>query len=201
MNEIDFKIPLTKYFMGDENVALNFEFPFDYNKRRCDLLVSTDAEIIGIEIKSDIDNLSRLEEQLRSYYSCFNKVYVACGEKHYKEIRQIKGNFGIIYITKDALSIKRKAKVKKELNIIAILDMCDKASLEKITNIKSSNKSELIMMIVSKYTKNEIYAIHHQAIHEKVSKIYSTFMAEKGDVITREDITLLSLKSMNLGPI
>ncbi|HDS1238609.1 sce7726 family protein [Pluralibacter gergoviae] len=201
MNEIDFKIPLTKYFMEDKNVALNFEFPFDYNKRRCDLLVSSNEELIGIEIKSDIDNLSRLEEQLKSYYYCFNRVYVACGKKHYKEISQIKGNFGIIYITKDALSIKRKAKAKKELNIIAILDMCDKVSLEKITNLKSANKSELIMKIVSKYKKNEIYAIHHQAIHEKVSKIYSTFMSEKGDVITREDITLLSLKSMNLGSI
>ncbi|EAA8812187.1 sce7726 family protein [Salmonella enterica subsp. enterica serovar Agama] len=201
MNEIDFKIPLTKYFMGDENVVLNFEFPFDHNKRRCDLLISTGEEIIGVEIKSDIDNLSRLEDQLRSYYSCFNRVYVACGKKHYKAISKIKGNFGIIYITKNSLSIKRKAKAKKELNIIAILDMCDKTSLEKITNIKSSNKYDLIMSIVRKYTKNEIYAIHRQAIHEKVAKIYSTFMSEKGDVITREDITLLSLKSMNLGSI
>lgn len=201
MNELDFKIPLTEYFMGRKDIALNFEFPFDFNRRRCDLLISSYEELIGIEIKSDMDNLYRLEEQLKSYYTCFNKVYVACGKRHYKEISQIKGNFGIIFLTKDSLAIKRKAKIKKELNVISILDMCDKISLEKITNLKSSSKSDLIMSIISKYKKNEIYDIHRKAIYEKVSRIYNTFIAEKGEVITREDITLLSLKTMHLGTI
>ncbi|MBK0015678.1 sce7726 family protein [Kosakonia sp. S42] len=201
MNEIDFKIPLTKFFMAKDSVALNFEFPFDFNRRRCDLLIASDEEIIGVEIKSDIDNLYRLDEQLKSYYTCFNKVYVACGVRHYNEISKIKGNFGIIYITKENLTIKRKAKTRKDLNIIAVLDMCEKTSLEKITNMKSSSKADLIMGIISTYKKNEIYAIHRKAIYEKVSRIYDTFISEKGDVITREDITLLSLKSMNLGSI
>ena len=79
--------------------------------------------------------------------------------------------------------------------------MCDKISLEKITNLRSSSKSDLIMSIISKYKKNEIYDIHRRAIYEKVSKIYNTFISEKGEVITREDITLLSLKTMHLGTI
>lgn len=201
MNEIDFKIPLTKFFMADRSVALNFEFPFDFNRRRCDMLIAPQDEIIGIEIKSDIDNLYRLEEQLKSYYTCFNKVYVACGKRHYKEISKIKGGFGIIYITENTLIIKRKAKERKELNIISILDMCDKSYLEKCTGIKSSTKHELIMDIISTYNKNKIYSIYHKAIYDKVSRIYDIFMSEKGEVITREDITLLSLKSMNFGSI
>ncbi|HAU5635959.1 sce7726 family protein [Citrobacter amalonaticus] len=201
MNEIDFKIPLTKFFMTDSSVVLNFEFPFDFNRRRCDMLIASKNEITGIEIKSDIDNLYRLDEQLKSYYTCFNKVYVACGQRHYKEISQIKGSFGIIYITQDSITIKRKAKTKKELNIFSILDMCDKSSLEKSTGLKSSSKADLIMGIMSTYKKSEIYSIHHKAIYEKVSKIYDTFISEKGEIITREDITLLSLKSMSLGSI
>lgn len=201
MNELDFKIPLTNYFMQDSSIALNFEFPFDFNRRRCDLLVASPCEIIGVEIKSDLDNLDKLEEQLESYYKCFNKVYVACGQKHYNTISKLKGDFGIIYITRDNLEVKRKAKVRKRLSIFTILDMCDKALLEKWTGIKSTNKSDLIFLIEMKLSKSQIYTAHRNAIYEKVSRIFSAFISERGAVITHEDITLLSLKSMNLGSI
>lgn len=201
MNELEFKIPLVSFFNEMGTAVLNFEFPFDFNRRRCDLLVATKKDIIGIEIKSDIDNLDRLEDQLASYYKCFNLVYIACGNKHYNEIKKIKGRFGIIFISKDGLHIKRKAKHKKNLSILPILDMCDKPSLEKLSMLKSSNKNDLISLIISKYSNERIYSIHHSSIYEKVSRIYDAFLAEKGDVITAEDITLLSLKNMNLGPI
>lgn len=199
MNELDFKIPLTTYFAGDKSAALNFEFPFDFNRRRCDLLVSTCDSLIGVEIKSDLDNLDRLEDQLNSYYKCFNQIYVACGTKHYKKIRQMKGRFGIILISDGTLTVKRKAKIIKSLALIPILDMCDKISLEKLSNLKYQNKSDLIMSIINNFSKEEIYRIYHLSIHEKVSRVYNAFLSEKGDVITSEDITLLSLKSMNLG--
>ncbi|MND13817.1 hypothetical protein D3C80_39970 [compost metagenome] len=199
MNELDFKIPLTTYFGGDKSAALNFEFPFDFNRRRCDLLVSTRDSIIGVEIKSDLDNLDRLEDQLNSYYKCFNQIYVACGKKHYQQIRKMKGRFGIIFISDGTLEIKRKAKIIKYLSLMPILDMCDKISLEKLSNLKYQNKSDLIMTIINNFSKEEIYRIYHLSIHEKVSRVYNAFLSEKGDVITSEDITLLSLKSMNLG--
>lgn len=149
--------------------------------------------------KSDLDNLDRLEDQLNSYYKCFNQIYVACGKKHYQKIRQMKGRFGIILISDGTLTIKRKAKIIKSLTLMPILDMCDKISLEKLSNLKYQNKSDLIMSIINNFSKEEIYRIYHLSIHEKVSRVYNAFLSEKGDVITSEDITLLSLKSMNLG--
>lgn len=199
MNELDFKIPLTTYFGEDNSAVLNFEFPFDFNRRRCDLLVSTRDSIIGVEIKSDLDNLDRLEDQLSSYYKCFNQVYVACGKKHYQQVRKMKGRFGIIFISDGILKIKRKAKKAKTLALLPILDMCDKISLEKRTNLKAKNKTDLIMAIVNNYDKDEVYKIYYLSMYEKVSRVYNIFLSEKGDVITSEDITLLSLKSMNLG--
>lgn len=199
MNELDFKIPLTTYFGENTSAALNFEFPFDFNRRRCDLLVSTCELIIGVEIKSDLDNLDRLQDQLISYYKCFNQVYVACGKRHYQQISKMKGRFGIIFISDGTLQIKRKAKITKTLALMPILDMCDKVSLEKWSNFKAQNKPDLIMKIMNSFSKNEIYKIYHLSIYEKVSRVYDVFKSEKGDVITSEDITLLSLKSMNLG--
>ncbi|MCG1032943.1 sce7726 family protein [Bacillus amyloliquefaciens] len=200
MNELDFKIPLTTYFGENKLAALNFEFPFDFNRRRCDLLVATCNSIIGIEIKSDLDNLDRLVDQLSSYYKCFNEVYVACGKKHYPQISKMKGRFGIIFISEGTLQIKRKAKITKTLSLMPILDMCDKALLEKYSNLRAQNKTELIMKIINNCNKNDIYKIYYSSIYEKTSRVYDIFISEKGDVITSEDITLLSLKSMNLGP-
>ncbi len=199
MNELEFKIPLANYFSQDHEAALNFEFPFDFNRRRCDLLVASRKEIVGIEIKSDIDNLDRLEEQLFSYYKCFNRVYVACGKRHYKDISKINGRFGIIYISDNVLTIKRKARVKKNISILSALDMCDKTMLEKWSNLKSANKSALILNIINNFTSDEIYSIFRESVYGKVSRVYEAFLSEKGSVITSEDITLLSLKSMKLG--
>ncbi|AIW13004.1 sce7726 family protein [Vibrio tubiashii] len=63
------------------------------------------------EIKTEYDSLERLEEQLNSYCSVFDSVYVVCDEKHLdKIIETTPGEVGIIQLTKrNTLSPKRQA--------------------------------------------------------------------------------------------
>lgn len=63
------------------------------------------------EIKTQYDSLERLEEQLRSYCSVFDRVYVVCDEKHLDKVTELAPNeVGIIQLTKrSTLSTKREA--------------------------------------------------------------------------------------------
>ncbi|GMM87688.1 sce7726 family protein [Vibrio fortis] len=63
------------------------------------------------EIKTEYDSLERLAEQLDSYCSVFDSVYVVCDEKHLEKVAEITPNeVGIIQLTKrNTLSPKRQA--------------------------------------------------------------------------------------------
>jgi len=198
MDELDFKIKIMEFFGNSSDKIINFEFPFDYNKRRCDVLILENNTTTAIEIKSNVDKLTSLKEQLFSYYQAFNTVYVACGEKHIHEIKSMKGRFGIIYIDNNETKIIRKPKHRKILNGRMILDMLDKKFLAKETNIKVSNKQQLIERIINTYTPSEIQNIYYTVLKSKTTPIYNIFLKEKGGVITREDISLLTLKSTKL---
>lgn len=198
MNELEFKIKITEFFSSTSDNIINFEFPFDYNKRRCDVLILKNNTTTAIEIKSNIDNLTNLKEQLFSYYQAFNTVYVACGKKHISEIKSIKGRFGIIYIDNNEIKIIRKPRHRKILNSRMILDMLDKNLLANETKIKISNKQLLIEKILTTYTSSEIQNIYYAVLRKKTLPIYDIFLKEKGGVITREDIFLLTLKSTKL---
>ncbi|EFD5109224.1 sce7726 family protein [Escherichia coli] len=198
MDELSFKLKIANYFNETPDKIINFEYPFDYNKRRCDVLIVENDSVTAIEIKSNIDKLTNLKEQLFSYYQAFNTVYVACGDKHINEIKRIKGRFGIIYINNNEIKIVRKAKLKKTLNTRMILDMLDKTSLEKVIGIKMPTKQELIELILITYSQTEIQKIYYKTLKNKLSPIHKIFLKEKGKHITQEDIALLTLKSTRL---
>lgn len=198
MDELDFKIKIMGFFGNTSDKIINFEYPFDYNKRRCDVLIVGNDGTTAIEIKSNLDKLTNLKEQLFSYYQAFNTVYVACGEKHISEIKSIKGRFGIIYIDNNEIKIIRKPRFRKILNSRMILDMLDKTVLEKETNIKLLSKQQLIDEILLVYSPSEIQKIYYTVLKNKISPIYDLFLKEKGEHITREDIALLTLKSTKL---
>ncbi|WP_448310236.1 sce7726 family protein [Pantoea sp. PGP6] len=198
MDELSFKIEIMNFFGGTPQRIINFEFPFDYNKRRCDVLILDDEGTTAIEIKSNIDKLTNLKEQLFSYNQAFNTIYVACGEKHINEIKSIKGRFGIIFVDKINTRIVRKPRYRKLLNSHMILDMLDKSILEKETGIKLLSKQELIDDIIKRLSPLEIQSIYYKVLRNKISPIYNIFLKEKGALITREDIALLTLKTTKL---
>lgn len=49
----------------------------------CDLMAVTDI-LTGYEIKSDLDNFSRLSSQINAYDMFFNKNYIVVGAGHAK---------------------------------------------------------------------------------------------------------------------
>ena len=76
--------------------------------------------------------------------------------------------------------------------------MLDKSILEKETGIKLLSKQELIDDIIKRLSPLEIQSIYYKVLRNKISPIYNIFLKEKGALITREDIALLTLKTTKL---
>ncbi|WP_296221752.1 sce7726 family protein [uncultured Enterobacter sp.] len=198
MNEVNFKKELLSFFEIQGTWAINFEFPYDYNKRRCDVLCVSRDETLAIEVKSDIDKITNLKAQLDSYYKVFNSIYVACGKEHLASIKSIKGRFGIIFIDENGCRIIRKAKYRKFLDVHSILDMLDKKVLERVSGMSGKNKNDTIDLVLNTFSKEQVHNIYYNALYEKVIPIYRLYLKEKGGEVVDDDITLLSLKTMIL---
>jgi len=60
-----------------------------HGEARIDLAVIDEGLIHGYELKSDVDSLSRLPEQMRIYNSVFSKLTLVVGKKHILEAIKI----------------------------------------------------------------------------------------------------------------
>ncbi|QJY35189.1 sce7726 family protein [Vibrio europaeus] len=68
------------------------------------------------EIKTEFDNLTRLEEQLKDYLALFDEVFVVCSSKHLSTVlSKVDNRVGVIELnSRNSLSVKREALQRKE---------------------------------------------------------------------------------------
>lgn len=72
-------------------------------KSRADIVMVTDVELIGIEIKSDADTYDRLSRQVKDYDRFFDRNYVVVGTTHAHHIREhVPEHWGVITVEADA---------------------------------------------------------------------------------------------------
>ena len=97
---------------------IGVEVPFVSMKRRVDVLVITGTkELVAFEIKSDLDSLRRLHDQIKDYKKTFDKLYIVTSAK-YKDIcdKDLHNtSVGYIYIN-GKIDERKKAKPTKKLD-------------------------------------------------------------------------------------
>lgn len=94
-----YKTLIIDEFFNDLNIDLLVtEIPYLYGNRKADLVVIHDNKSIAYEIKSELDNLTKLNEQIRDYQEVFNEVYVVIADKFKisQEIKNLPKNIGLI---------------------------------------------------------------------------------------------------------
>ncbi len=58
-------------------------------RSRADIIMLTERQLIGLEIKSDADTYERLKRQIRDYNKYCDVNYVVVGKSHEKHVRNI----------------------------------------------------------------------------------------------------------------
>lgn len=89
-NELELKARALNSLRADRRITrtsiISSELPLPERGIRADLAISTGTRIIGVEIKSDLDSLRRLDRQLKAYTETFDLTILLLGEKHAKTI-------------------------------------------------------------------------------------------------------------------
>jgi hypothetical protein len=132
-----------KGIVSNGDTILN-EFTFNKFERRIDLAVLTRNQLLGIEIKSEVDSLSRLEGQLLEYQNYFDKVIVFVADKHVKNsLKIINGNEELIAYCGGKFLCKKRGKITKTKNKLHYIRMMRANELAKLCNLFGQGASAL----------------------------------------------------------
>ena len=106
---------LQKHYSDAETLVIN-ELGLRHGKHRADIAV-INGRMIGYEIKSDEDNLSRLEGQIEAYNAVFDRISLVITEKHLGRAKDMAPPWwGLILVCKsrwDRVTFRTLRKMQK----------------------------------------------------------------------------------------
>lgn len=147
----------------------------------CDVMVVSD-NLTGYEIKSDLDNYNRLNEQIIQYNRFFDYNYIVVSHKHLQSAQEKVPDFwGIICILEDKVNVVRKASVNQMVKRRSQLSVLWKLELK---NILIKNSLPLYAQKEKGYIADKIAAsvdsdlLGKQIAHELLERDYSVYEAQ-----------------------
>ena len=88
---------LFKELYLDTDILVIEELGLEYGLSRIDFAVASD-KLIGYELKSDLDTLDRLPQQVRHYNAIFEEINLVVGYQHaYKALKMIPNWWGVYF--------------------------------------------------------------------------------------------------------
>lgn len=115
------------------NTAALTELPVGESK--ADFIMINGRGIV-YEIKTDLDNLQRLESQIKDYYKVFSYIYVVVGKKQAKKVQEFlkEQSVGIYELTESGNLIQRKKAYcnREDLSYEAMFQLLRKSEFEAI---------------------------------------------------------------------
>lgn len=178
---------------SDVEHFVGFEARYAANERRADVLVVSD-HCHAYEIKSDVDRLDRLPEQLMDYRRTFDFLTVVTTETHTCKVKKMLGtNDGLIVIsdqeTHEIKTPKRNKKIAKK-NMVS---MCSKPILAKALDVASGSLSleKIRSMAEKKLPLAELRQATFQELARRFKDKYDAFLEEACFPYRECDLTLL----------
>jgi hypothetical protein len=143
LKEQDIKALVLSHFpkmgMGSRTSIIASEFFIDRRLRRVDIAALSN-DFVGIEVKSEVDTLVRLQAQLSAYENYFDRVVVVTAEKHSKGVLNQAADHIGIYVVDGHKKINevRAAKRIEEFDIRRRLSLLTMAELRRSLGLKSN---------------------------------------------------------------
>ena len=174
---------------GKKHVSI-FELPV--GNSRADLC-KINGNSIAYEIKTDLDNFSRLSKQIRDYQSIFEYVYVICSENKADEITNFISDECGIYTYRITnrqtyhFDLIKKATINRQINSYKQLQLLRKKEFLEYFNsdVSEYKKSCIIESILCNY--DSIY------INEQFIKILKKRYQEQWAFFKENNINLLEI--------
>ncbi len=171
-------------FLESEYGKIRFFDEKTMGKSRADLLMVTESELIGIEIKSDADSYARLPSQIKDYDRFFDKNIIVAGSTHALHVSEhVPEHWGIIIVNEeggkvDFYELRKpektgKPKLQKQIRMLWRREL---ANVQKKNGLyKYSGKSRAF---VEKYVMKSVDAEKLKAdlVEELFERDYTVFI-------------------------
>lgn len=169
---------LQKQHIHQDTIVID-ELGLNHGKNRADIAV-INGLFVGYEIKSDNDSLIRLDEQVKSYNSIFDKAHVVVGVRYLNDIsKHLPDWWGIIAAVKGTraavkFNVIRKARINKTIKPISIARLLwrnEVADILKQNNVPDrilrKPRSFLYQSLVESYNIPELKKIVRQHLKQR----------------------------------
>tara|TARA_Y100000310_G_C20555642_1_gene750361 strand:- start:445 stop:1176 length:732 start_codon:yes stop_codon:yes gene_type:complete len=182
-------------YISSSTLVIN-ELTFVGLSRRIDLALVKDGELIGIEIKSELDTLKRLDGQLEEYAAYFDKIYVFTTEKHYERSSEIATRSeGILVLKNNSIKTMRRGRkqpIRDRRSFIKMMRATDLYHLVRKSGVKPSSMERKSLENFA--SKLPLYSLREAAIEQlkkRFTKHSDRFWANVESNIYPLDITEL----------
>ncbi|WP_176056005.1 MmcB family DNA repair protein [Brucella intermedia] len=173
------------------------ELPYADGTRRADL-VSVDEKLHAFEIKSDVDRLSRLDNQVSDYRAGFDYISVVTTTKHLSKVRYSQSRYvGVILVEENKITELRKPTPFRRFDKYLQTTMLDVKSISELIrsqklaipeNFRAYEKRNLLASTMS---QTELHEHVRQTLKKKYHQRFEIFMKHRGEVTLVDDIPLL----------
>ncbi|WP_415958198.1 sce7726 family protein [Paraprevotella xylaniphila] len=178
-----------------KELIIGNELMYGIKRKVVDLVVLQNKKIIAVEIKSDSDNLSRLEEQISEYKKIFDYVLIITTEKHANRISEIAPSEIGIYVFKENLLMKkfRNPRIQRNKDKVEMLYSINAKYLYKLEGFTLSKyDTDEIRLKYAKRRTSSIQEILLMYLTQKYKERFTLFMNERGLLTHIEDLSILS---------
>lgn len=179
----------------DRQMIIGNELMYGINRKLVDLVIIQDNRTTAIEIKSDGDNLCRLENQISEYRKIFNYVIVVSTSKfRSKLLESLPRDVGIYIVSENRVITKLRAPhIQKSNDKTQMLYSINAQYLKRIggDSLKKYNADDIRKL----YAKKSVSFIQETLIKywtTKFNKKYKLFLEERGAQTHIEDLGVLS---------
>lgn len=178
-----------------KELIIGNELMYGIKRKVVDLVVIQDHKIIAVEIKSDSDNLCRIEEQISEYKKIFDYVLIVTTEKHINRICEIvSSEVGVYFFNENFLLKKCKnPRVEKKKDKVEMLYSINAKYLYRLEGFPPSKyDADEIRQVYAKRRISHIQEILLTYLTQKYKDRYALFKSERGTLTHIEDLSLLS---------
>lgn len=173
------------------------EYVLGSTGRRADLAIYNGSKFIGIEVKSQYDNLTRLRDQLRVYAACFDEVKIVLDERHVEEGLEIACSSIAVYEVdrRGEISLRRAADVSRQINIETRLQLLTMQELKRLTGFSASAsvKRSVLLREAEKLRRDVVSDAVTSAFRQAFSETSADFWRR----VRRRRVTLEALSYLS----
>lgn len=161
--ESTLKAKLVNSFIQKDVVAA---FEIKVNNSRVDFL-TINGDSKSFEIKSELDNLTKLSKQICDYQKVFDENYIVVDEKHYlNALKLVPDNYGVIVLHGHELTKDKKAFPNTKLDPEMQLSLFSKKELAQNFRIDAVTIDEIII----NFDPSEINTIFKEMLKKRYAK-------------------------------